>query len=456
MGPTSTARDVCRNCGIAWRPSWQRCHRCGAALSNRVPAASEGQAPAETSGLELDRRPRPVRRREGEATTARTPVVSPSEAPTRELAPESRPPVDASARVAAAQLLSGALAVLLLAQLLLPTVVPSLSVLLVRVLHGGRVGPLAWVAASIPWACTAGVLGLALVAASEAVGRPLVRSALASSIAAAFPGVMLFGWPTLHGHLASALVRRGGRHRAELLGGWSRAALACVSAEVFLTLLDGLGLVSVPAWTRAAVAALALAAREGHLCALGIALPGVLLRPSRVGMPLPSQLMCPECGPDAPTLQRFREGLAGSACARCSGALLGPGQISTLLSMAHVEDATYRREIRLGATGTRPLHCPQCGSAMRGVQLRTVSAHGCPACGSLWVDRVGLARLAGGRPVLTAPPAKPPPAPGRHWPALAAAAALVVAAVPWAAARAGWCRPEVGACASVTVSATMR
>jgi uncharacterized RmlC-like cupin family protein/Zn-finger nucleic acid-binding protein len=132
----------------------------------------------------------------------------------------------------------------------------------------------------------------------------------------------------------------------------------------------------------------------------------------RVGAPLPSQLVCPQCGDNAPTLQRFREGLAGSACARCAGALLGPGQVSTLLSMAQVEDAIYRREIRLGSTGTRPLHCPQCGSAMRGVQLRTVAAHGCPACGSLWLDRVGLARLAGGRPVLTSAPAAPAPLTG--------------------------------------------
>jgi Zn-finger nucleic acid-binding protein len=166
--------------------------------------------------------------------------------------------------------------------------------------------------------------------------------------------------------------------------------------------------------------------------------------------------VCPQCGEDAPTLQRFRDGLAGSACGRCSGALLGPGQVSTLLSMAQLEDAAYRREIRFGSTGTRPLHCPQCGSAMRGIQLRTVTARGCPACGSLWLDKLGLARLTGGRAVLTAAPAHRPPLPGRLWPVLAAATTLFLAALPWVAVRAGWCRAEVGACASVTLSATMQ
>jgi len=453
MAPTTTARDVCRHCGIEWRAGWERCHRCGATLRNRVSATAEG-APDAASGLELDRRPRP-RPVPREATTARLPRVEPSEAPTRELSPEPQPTADPTSLVSVTQLLSGALGLVLLAQLLLPFALPSLTELAVHALRGERVGALRWMVAAVPWVFTGLVFGFALTAAREAVGRPLVRSPVGSAIAAVVPGVLLWGWPALHGHLTSALTRRGGPRRAALLTGWSRAALVCVSAEVLLTFLDGLGLVALPPVALAAVAAIALAARQGHLCALGITLPGVLLRPSRVGAPLPSQLVCPQCGADAPTLQRFREGLAGSACARCGGALLGPGQVSTLLSMAQVEDATYRREIRLGSTGTRPLHCPQCGSAMRGVQLRTVTAHGCPACGSLWVDRVGLARLAGGRPVLTVSPARPPPSPGPHWPALAAAVVLLLAALPWVAVRAGWCRPEVGACASVIVSATM-
>ena len=451
MAPTPTARDVCRHCGIEWRAGWERCHRCGATLRNRVPATAGAPERTDTSGLELDRRPKLPR----EATTARLPRVEPSEAPTRELTPEKRPVADPSTHVALTQLLSGALGVLLLLQLLLPAVLPSLTPLAVAALRGERVGPLRWMLALVPWAVTGVVLGLALTAAHEAVGRTLVRSPVVAAIGAVVPGVLLAGWPTLHAHLSSALVRRGGRRRATLLTGWSRAVLGCLSAEVLLTALDGLGWVTLRPWALAAVVAVAFAARAGHLCALGVTLPGLLLRPARVGIPLPSQLVCPQCGPDASTLQRFRDGLAGSACARCAGALLGPGQVSTLLSMAHVEDAIYRREIRLGATGARPLQCPQCGSSMRGIQLRTVTAHGCPACGSLWIDRVGLARLTGGRAVLTAAPAQPPPSPGPAWPALAAAAALLVAALPWVAVRAGWCRPEVGACASVTLSATM-
>jgi len=452
MAPTTTARDVCRHCGNAWRPGWERCRRCGATLRNRVAApATEPEATVD-SGLELDRRSRATR----ETPTARLSRVEPSEAPTRELAPEPRPPADPSTLVSVTQLLSGALGVLLLVQLLVPAAVPSLTVLGLRAVHGERVGWPLWLLASLPWAFTAVVLGLALAAARAVAGRPLVRSPVGSALAAVVPGALLLGWPALHGHLVSALVRRGGRKRAALLSGWSRAVLVCLSAEVLLTLLVGLGLVNLSPAALAAVIAVALASRQGHLCALGITLPGLLLRPSGAGAPLPSQLVCPQCGTDAPTLQRFRDGLAGSACARCAGALLGPGQVSTLLSMAEVEDAAYRREIRLGSTGTRPLHCPQCGSAMRGIQLRTVTAHGCPACGSLWLDRLGLARLTGGRPVLTAAPARPPPSPAPVWPALAAAATLLLAALPWVAVRVGWCRPEVGACASVTLSATMR
>jgi Zn-finger nucleic acid-binding protein len=448
MPPTTTARDVCRHCGNEWRPGWERCRRCGATLRNRITANGEAQ---EDSGLELDRRRRAPSK---EATTARVSRVEQSEAPTKELSPEARPPADPSTRIAVVQVLTGALGVALLVQLLAPSVLPTLTALVVHAVRGERVSWLSWALAALPWVLTGAVLGLALGVAQSITGRSLVRSPIGSAVLAVLPGPLLVGWPALHDHLVSALVRRGGRKPAALLTGWSRAVLGCISAAVILTLLDGLGMLPLPPAALAAVKALAVAARQGHLCALAITLPVLLLRPGRTGAPLPSQLACPQCGGDAPTLQRFRDGLAGNACARCAGALLGPGQVSTLLSMAKVEDAAYRREIRLGSTGTRPLHCPQCGSAMRGVQLRAVVAHGCPACGSLWLDRVGLARLTGGRVMPTASRARPPPAPGRAWPVAAATLTLLVAALPWAAVRAGWCRPDAGACASVSVPAT--
>jgi Zn-finger nucleic acid-binding protein len=406
--------------------------------------------PRDSSGLELDRHRRPAPK---EANTARVPRIEPSESPTRELTPETRPPADPSTRISVVQVLTGALGVLLLAQLLVPQIFPTLTGLVVHALHGARVPWLSWALAALPWALTGVVLGLALGAAQSVTGRSLVRYPAVSAVLAVLPGPLLFGWPALHDHLVSALVRRGGRKPAALLTGWSRAVLGLISAAVILTLLDGLGVLPLPPAALAAAKALAVAARQGHLCALAITLPVLLLRPGRAGAPLPSQLVCPQCGEDAPTLQRFREGLAGSACSRCSGALLGPGQVSTLLSMAQVEDATYRREIRLGSTGTRPMHCPQCGSAMRGVQLRTVTARGCPACGSLWLDKLGLARLTGGRAMQPSAPAQPAPSAGRAWPVAAAMGTLLIAALPWGAVRAGWCHPDAGACASVSVSA---
>jgi len=448
MAPVTTARDVCRHCGNEWRPGWERCRRCGATLRNRITAPAGSGETHDDSGLELDRR---RRRAPKEATTARVPRVESSEAPTRELSPEARPPADPSTRISVVQVLTGALGVLLLAQLLVPSVLPTLTGLVVHALRGERVSWLSWALAALPWALTGAVLGLSLGVAQSITGRSLVRSPVVCAVLAVLPGPLLVGWPALHDHLVSALVRRGGRKSAALLTGWSRAVLGCISAAVILTLLDGLGVLPLPPAALAAAKALAVAARQGHLCALAITLPVLLLRPARTGAPLPSQLVCPQCGGDAPTLQRFRDGLAGSACARCAGALIGPGQVSTLLSMANVEDATYRREVRLGSTGTRPLHCPQCGSAMRGVQLRNVTSHGCPACGSLWLDKLGLARLTGGRAMQTAAPARPAPSPGRVWPVAAAVATLLIAALPWVGVRAGWCRPEAGACVSVSV-----
>jgi Zn-finger nucleic acid-binding protein len=452
MAPTTTARDVCRHCGNEWRPGWERCRRCGAALRNRVTTQIADAEPREDSGLELDRRPRPAPR---ETTTARLQKVESSESPTRELAPETRPPPDPATRISLVQLLTGALGVVLLAQLLVPPVFPTLTMLVVQAVHRERISWLSWALAALPWALTGAVLGLALATAQSIARRSLVRSPTLSAVLAVLPGPMLLGWPAVHEHLVSALVRRGGRKPAELLIDWSRAVLGFVSAAVILTLLDGLRVLPLPPLALAAAKALAMAARQGHLCALAITLPVLLLRPGRAGAPLPSQLVCPQCGGDAPTLQRFRDGLAGNACARCAGALLGPGQVSTLLSMAQVEDAIYRREIRLGSTGTRPLHCPQCGSAMRGVQLRNVTAHGCPACGSLWLDKLGLARLTGGRAMQTVAPARPPPSPARFWPVAAATATLLLAALPWVAVRSGWCRADDGACASVPAPPTV-
>ena len=447
MASTPTARDVCRHCGNEWRPGWERCRRCGAALRNRITEAVAAPAVTDASGLELDRRPRPSPK---EAITARVARVEVSESPTRELSPETPPARDPSTLVSITQVLTGALGLLLMAQLLSPAVLPSLTALAVRAIRGEPVGGLAWLLAAAPWALTGGVLGLALSVTRSVTGPSRTRGTAVSALLAVLPGVLLLGWPALHEDLVSALVRRGGRKPGALLTGWSRAVLGCLSVEVLLGFLHGLELLALPPAAFGVVTALAFAARQGHLCALAITLPVLLMQPSRAGAPLPSQLVCPQCGEDAPTLQRFREGLAGSACARCAGALLGPGQVSTLLSMAQVEDATYRREIRLGSTGTRPLHCPQCGSAMRGVQLRTVTAHGCPACGSLWMDRIGLARLAGGRPVLTTAPVRQPPSPGRRWPVLAAVLTMLIAALPWVAVQAGWCRPGVRACVSVT------
>src|SRR5262249_22606406 len=148
MAPTPTPREVCRHCGVEWRPGWERCHRCGATLRNRIAAAAAAAEARDTSGLELDRRPRPGPR---EAPTGRTARVEPSEAPTRELTAEPRPRADPASLVALSQLLSGALAVLLVGQVLIPAVLPSVTALVLYALRGERVGALRWIAASVPW-----------------------------------------------------------------------------------------------------------------------------------------------------------------------------------------------------------------------------------------------------------------------------------------------------------------
>lgn len=411
--------------------------------------------PNQTSGLELDaraveharaQRQHRAREREHDELTA----LEASEAPTRELVPEEPPPrLAATALIGLSQLAAGLTGVLLLAQRLWATEAPRLTPLVLELLAGRSVPTAHWVLGAVPWLTTAIALGLALAAAQDGLDRPLVKSVSGAALFATLPVLLLRGWPALHGHLASALVRRGGRRRASLLLGWSRAALVLLTLEVGLALLGGLGLLPVPAGVLAIAGAFTLAARHGHLAALCLALPGVLHRTARSGAPLPSRLVCPECGTDGPTLQRFREGLAGNGCPHCGGALLGPGQVTTLLALAQVEDAAYRREVRLGMVGGRQFSCPQCGSGMRGLKLRTVIAHGCPACGSLWLDKMGLARLSGGRSFAGPAPQRPEPPVGTAWPAIAALLALIVMTLPWVAVRTGLCQPESGICVSV-------
>lgn len=453
MASLTTSTDICSHCGIGWRPGWTSCHRCGARASLRGHVLREPSA----SGLELDERALAHAR----ARRAEPPEPAPvpqSEAPTRELTPESPAPIlGAALLVRATQMLASGLAVVLVAQLIWPQRLPALTTLLLRSFNGAGPSAWEWALAGAPWALTALVLAAALAASERALERTLVRSLAFSALAAVAPVVLLWGWESLHTHLASALLRRGARRRASFLLGWSRAVLVLLGAEVSLALLRALGLADLPPALLAAVGAAAMAARQGHLCALSTILPAVLHRPSVGGTPLPSRLRCPDCGEDAPTLLRFREGLVGSACPECSGALLGPGQVTSLLTLARVEGAAYEREVRLGAPGTRPIACPQCASSMRQVQLRSVLAHGCPGCGSLWLGRGGLPRLTGGRavPFAGAVPVRSEAPVAGGWPALAAAAALLVALAPWAATRAGWCLPEQGPCASVPASATM-
>ena len=411
----------------------------------------------EGSGLELDARAlaharsqRQLRAREREREEAAAAALAASEAPTRELVAEEPPPrAEPTTLIGLSQVTAGLTGVLLLAQALWSADFPSLTPLGLELVAGRSVPAMRWVLAGLPWLATALTLGLALASAQRAVGRSLVESVAGSALLATLPVVLLRGWPALHGHLASVLIRRGGRRRATLLTAWSHATLVLLSLEVGLVLLQGLGLVALPAGVLAVATAVTLAARQGHLAAVGLTLPGVLQQLLHPGSPLPSRLVCPDCGPEGPTLQRFREGLAGSACPDCAGALLGPGQVTTLLALAQVDDSAYRREVRLGMVGGRPLSCPQCGSGMRGIRLRTVLAHGCPACGSLWLDKVGLARLSGGRSFAGAAPQPSEPPLGSAWPAIAATLALVVMSLPWVAVRTGLCPPASGICASV-------
>jgi Zn-finger nucleic acid-binding protein len=458
MAPVTTSTDICSHCGIGWRAGWTSCHRCGARASLRAHALSDPSSSGSASGLELDERAvAHVRSRRAEPPEA-APVLADSEAPTRELAPESPAPVvGAMLLVRVTQLLAAGLAAVLVFQMLWPQRLPALTRLLLASFNGAQPTAWQWALASAPWVMTGLMLAAAVAASERALERTLVRSVALAALAAVAPVVLLWGWESLHGHLAAALLRRGARRRASLLLGWSRAVLVLLGAEVLLSVVGGLGLAHLPPGLLAVAGALALAARQGHLCALCTTLPAILKSPSAGGTPLPSRLRCPDCGEDAPTLLRFREGLVGSACPQCSGALLGPGQVTSLLAQARVEGAAYEREVRLGAPGMRPIPCPQCASSMRQVQLRSVLAHGCPGCGSLWLARGGLPRLTGGRavPFAGAAPVRNEVPVAGVGPALAAAAAILLALAPWMANRAGWCLPEQGACASVPASATM-
>ena len=226
MASTPTARDVCRHCGNEWRAGWERCRRCGATLRNRITAQVTAPEVTDRSGLELDRRPRPSPR---EAITARVPRVDASESPTRELSAEPAPPRDPATLISLTQALTGALGLLLLAQLLFPAALPSLTALTVRAIRGGPVGGLSWFLAAVPWILTAGVLGLAQGASRAVTAASRMPAPALSAVLAVLPGVLLLGWPALHEHLVSALVRRGGRKPGALLTGWSRAVVGCLS-----------------------------------------------------------------------------------------------------------------------------------------------------------------------------------------------------------------------------------
>src|SRR4029453_511995 len=167
MATTPTPRDVCRHCGNEWRPGWERCRRCGATLRNRITAPPAANETTDVSGLELDR-PHRHRSSPKEAITARVTRVEAAESPTRELSTEPAPSRDPATLVSLTQVLTGALGLLLLAQMLFPAALPSLTGLTVRAIRGGPVGGLSWFLAAVPWIFTAGVLGLAL-SASRAV-----------------------------------------------------------------------------------------------------------------------------------------------------------------------------------------------------------------------------------------------------------------------------------------------
>ena len=448
MGSLTTPTDVCRACGTPRQSGVEVCPWCGAPREH-IP---------EGSGLELDaralahaRHQRELRAREREREAAAAALADvESESPTRELVPEEPlPRVQPATLVGLSQVMAGLAGVLVLAQALWTTDLPTLTRLFLELVAGRSVSASQWLVAGLPWAATAVALGLGLSAAERGLDRPLVRSVPWAAVMATFPVVLLKGWPALHGDFASVLIRRGGRRRATLLLGWSRAALVLMGLAVAMLLLTGLGLVPIPPGLLALAAALAVSARLGHLAAFSLAIPAVLHRPALTGTPLPSRLVCPDCGVDGPTLLRFRDGLAGSACPQCAGALLGPGQVTTLLALAHVEDAAYKREVRLGSVGGRLVSCPQCGTGMRSIRLRTVLGHGCPACGSMWLDKVGLARLSGGRSFAGPAPQRPEPALGTQWPALTALLALIVLTLPWVGVRTGLCPPGAGVCSSV-------
>ena len=130
------------------------------------------------------RRGPPPRRRRKQSGFPR---VESSEAPTRELSPEPQATGDPSTWISAVQLLTGALGVLLVAQLLAPSVIPSLTRLLILAVSGEEVGWLPWGIAALPWALTGAVFWLALGAARSVTGRSLVQSPVVSALARGIP-----------------------------------------------------------------------------------------------------------------------------------------------------------------------------------------------------------------------------------------------------------------------------
>src|SRR4029453_7417739 len=218
MAPAPTARGVCRHCGNEWRPGWERCRRCGATLRNRITAPVDANEATDVSGLELDRRRRSSPK---EAITARVARVEASESPTRELSTEPAPSRDPATLVSLTQVLTGALGLLLLAQLLFPAALPSLTGLTLRAIRGGAAAGLWWFLAAVPWILAAGVLGMALAASRAVTAASRMPAPALAAVLAVVPGVLLRGWPALHEHLVSAIVRRGGRKPGALLTGWS-------------------------------------------------------------------------------------------------------------------------------------------------------------------------------------------------------------------------------------------
>ena len=111
------------------------------------------------------------------------------------------------------QLLAGGLAAVLVVQMLWPQRLPALTRLLLASFNGAQPTAWQWALASAPWVMTGLMLAAAVAASERALERTLVRSLALAALAAVAPVVLLWGWESLHGHLAAALLRRGARRR---------------------------------------------------------------------------------------------------------------------------------------------------------------------------------------------------------------------------------------------------